>query len=168
MLLKPEASVGNEHPPRSPSRRIHSSGSHGPSEVVTYQIRVTSFHRIASRDRLGCSQAISSGVIISREPLETPGFGSHGSTRATRQHSPKRPATSQPDRSPSTIIATPPAVKTGDTTSVNALTASPSRRQESNASTSSLAESRIRPHVPCRGIGVQNSGGAGRDVENED
>src|SRR5262249_35725155 len=98
----------------------------------------------------------------------TPGFGSHGSTRATRRHRPKKPATSQPDRSPSTIIATPPAVKTGDTTSVNALTASPSRRQESNASTSSLAESRIRPHVPCRGIGVQNSGGAGRDVENED
>src|SRR5881409_3599541 len=50
MPSKPIASVGNEQPPSAPSRRIHWSGSHGPSEVVTCQIRFTSCVG-ASRER---------------------------------------------------------------------------------------------------------------------
>src|SRR5262249_10156645 len=97
MPSKPFASVGNEQPPFSPSRRSHSSGSRGPSEVVTYQIRLTSSHRIDSRIRFGCSQTISASVISNRYWQTAHGFGYPGSKTAITKQSPKNPATNQPN-----------------------------------------------------------------------
>src|SRR5262245_10638648 len=121
MPSKPIASVGNEHPPFFPSSRIHSSGSHGPSEVVTYQIRSTSSQRIDSLCLWGCSQATSSFVIKSSNSQETLRFGSHGSKTATRKHRPKNHATNQPDALPSAIIHMPPTANRADTIRVKIL-----------------------------------------------
>src|SRR5689334_24039229 len=121
MPSKPMLSVGNEQTPFSPSRTSHSSGSRGPSEVVTYQIRFTSSHRIASRGRFGCSQATSSSVINSRYWQATQGFGNQGSKTAIKKQSPKNPARYQPNDTPDAIIHTPSAVNRVDTINVNHL-----------------------------------------------
>src|SRR5262245_33201296 len=118
MARNPMASVGNEQPPLFPSNRSHSSGSHGPAEVVTYQIRMMSSQRIDSRGRFGCSQATSSAVVNSRYSKVILGFGSQGSKMATKRQTPKNVATPQPKDSPERAIATPPTVKRADTTSV--------------------------------------------------
>src|SRR5262245_55673597 len=117
MLSKPRASVGNEHPPFSPSNNNHSSGNHGPSEVVTYQILFTSSQRMDSRFPLARSQAISSLLIKSWYSEEGRRFRRRRSKMANKRHRPKKPTAIQPENPPEAIIQMPPAIKTGDMSS---------------------------------------------------